>query len=84
MARTCTFKAKVDSTVLNSQKVINRKIAELKATKKYKANKKEVGGSSSFIDSEIAPKDTNIPEWADEIADEESYDRYLLLNQPFN
>ena len=59
--RTCTFKTKSDGSPLNTQEVINRKIGELKVAKKRDGKKKELTGSSSFVDIVIVTDNTKLP-----------------------
>ena len=79
-ARTCTFDKKVDGSAINTQEIINKKINELHAAKKWKAKKKEVDGPLSFINSNIVSEDAIIPDWKDELVEEKSHDGNLILN----
>ena len=55
-------------------------INEMYAAKKWKAKKKEVDGSSSFINSSITSEDTIIPDWDDELVEEKLRDGNLMHN----
>ena len=54
------------------------------AAKKWKAKKKEVDGSSSFINSNIVSEDTIIPDWEDELVEEKLHNGNLIHDWSFN
>ena len=63
-----------------NQDVINQKINELLAAKKKREKKKEVEGSSSFIDSAIVPDNEELPSWNSVTRDENSHDGNLMMD----
>ena len=79
-ARTCRFDKKIDGSDANKQENIDKKINEMHVAKKWKAKKKEVDGSSSFINSSITSEDTIIPDWDDELVEEKLRDGNLMHN----
>ena len=79
-ARNCEFKRKADSSPVNNQNAINQKISELLAAKKKRGKKKEVEGSSSFIDSAIVSDNEELPSRDSVARDEKLHNGNLMMD----
>ena len=59
----------MDRSGLNSQEVIVKKITDLKEAKKHRAKKKEISGSSSFVNLALVSDSVELPSWGKVILD---------------